>query len=148
MPAMTIRPIGADADEEPEVIALWRACGLTRPWNDPAQDLAYALAQPNAAVLVGSIDARIVATAMVGHDGHRGTAYYLAVDPEQRGKSYGRAIMQAAEAWLLERGIWKVNLMIRAGNEPVLQFYDSLGYSSSPVCVVEKWIDPAKRGPA
>ena len=35
-----IRPI-ADGDEA-AVIALWSACGLTRPWNDPAQDLRLA----------------------------------------------------------------------------------------------------------
>ena len=37
---LTVRPI-ADG-EEAAVIALWQACGLTRPWNDPAADLAFA----------------------------------------------------------------------------------------------------------
>ncbi len=37
---LTIRPI-ADG-EEAAVIALWHACRLTRPWNDPARDLAAA----------------------------------------------------------------------------------------------------------
>jgi hypothetical protein len=30
---MNIRPF-QPGDEEP-VVALWQACGLTRPWNDP-----------------------------------------------------------------------------------------------------------------
>ena len=30
----------------PTVIALWQACGLTRPWNDPAADIALARRGP------------------------------------------------------------------------------------------------------
>ncbi len=47
----------------------------------------------------------LVATVMVGHDGHRGWVDYVAVDPSTRGKRYGRAIMKAAEEWLRQRGI-------------------------------------------
>jgi hypothetical protein len=71
---VTVGPI-ADADI-PEVIALWQACGLTRPWNDPAADIALARQSPNATILVGRDGERILATAMVGHDGHRGWVYY------------------------------------------------------------------------
>lgn len=35
---MRIRPF-QDADED-AVPALWKACGLTRPWNDPRRDIA------------------------------------------------------------------------------------------------------------
>ncbi len=40
---------------------------------------------------------------MVRHDGHRGTVYYLGVDPDARGHGLGRALMGAAEDWLRER---------------------------------------------
>ena len=53
----------ADADVE-TVIVLWQRCGLTRPWNDPASDIALARRNPNVTVLVGRQDAAIVATAM------------------------------------------------------------------------------------
>ena len=42
---------------------------------------------------------------MVGHDGHRGWVYYVAVDPDQQGKDFGRAIMAAAEDWLRGQGV-------------------------------------------
>ena len=76
-----------------DVIALWQRCGLTRPWNDPAADIALARKGANATVLVGRDDGAIVASVMVGHDGHRGWVYYVAVDPDHRIKGYGRAIM-------------------------------------------------------
>jgi ribosomal protein S18 acetylase RimI-like enzyme len=143
---ITIRPI-ADG-EEAAVIALWQACGLTRPWNDPAQDLAFARGKPNSDVLVGLHEARIVASVMVGHDGHRGTMYYVSVDPACRGRGYGRQIIAAAEGWMRERGVWKANLLVRTGNEAVLAFYEELGYAKGSSVQIEKWLDPSKRGDA
>ena len=140
---LTIRPI-ADGEEQ-AVIALWHGCGLTRPWNDPAQDLAFARGKPNSDVLVGLADGRIVASAMVGHDGHRGAMYYVSVEPSLRGRGYGREIVAAAEAWLKAHGVWKANLLVRKGNEAVLGFYGQLGYEPGSVQQIEKWIDPAKR---
>ena len=142
--ALIIRPI--TVGEEQTVIALWQACGLTRPWNDPAQDLAFARAKPNSDVLVGLADGHIVASAMVGHDGHRGAMYYVSVEPSLRGSGYGREIVEAAETWLKARGVWKANLLVRKGNEAVLGFYGELGYVTGSAQQIEKWLDPAKRG--
>ena len=129
-----------DADI-PDVIALWQRCGLTRPWNDPAADIALARKEANAAVLVGRDGSAIVATAMVGHDGHRGWVYYVATDPEHRGKGYGRTIMQAAEDWLRQAGIEKLQLMVRPDNTPVQAFYQSIGYGEQQRIIYAKWLD-------
>jgi len=143
-PDLTFRPI-ADG-EEGGVIALWQACGLTRPWNDPARDLAFARGKATSEVLVGVVEKRIVASAMVGHDGHRGTMYYVSVDPPLRGQGLGRQMVAAAEAWLKARSVWKVNLLVRQSNEAVLGFYAGIGYEAGTSVQIEKWIDPAKRG--
>jgi len=46
-----IRPI---RDEDVEaVVSLWADCNLTRPWNDPYQDIELARGRPNSEVLVG-----------------------------------------------------------------------------------------------
>jgi ribosomal protein S18 acetylase RimI-like enzyme len=115
------------------VIALWSDCGLTRPWNDAVKDIAFARGKPNSDVLVGEVDGALVASAMVGHDGHRGMLYYLAVAPAEQGRGYGRAMVEAAERWLKERGVWKINLLVRTENAKVKGFYESLGYEISDV---------------
>ena len=66
------------------VIVLWTAAGLTRPWNDPVLDFERALGGPSSTILVGEADGALVATAMVGHDGHRGWVYYVAVREDAR----------------------------------------------------------------
>jgi len=138
-PALTIAAIG-DPDVA-DVIALWQACGLTRPWNDPAADIALARRGPNSSVLIGRAGGAIVATAMLGHDGHRGWVYYVAVAPDRRGKGYGRTIMDAAENWLREAGIAKLQLLVRRENAQAGAFYQSIGYAEAQTIVFAKWLD-------
>ena len=125
----------------PAAIALWKEAGLTRPWNPPAADLQRALDTETSTVLGASIDGRLVGTVMVGHDGHRGWVYYLAVALTERGSGLGRALMQAAEDWLVERGTVKVQLMVRSTNGAVTGFYDRLGYTDADVQVFAKRLD-------
>ena len=136
---LAITPID-DADVA-DVVALWQTCGLTRPWNDPATDIALARRGSNATVLIGRGDRLIVATVLVGHDGHRGWVYYLAVDPDHRQQGYGRVMMDEAERWLRERGIEKLQLMVRPDNKSVKNFYQSLGYSEQERVIYAKWLD-------
>jgi ribosomal protein S18 acetylase RimI-like enzyme len=124
-----------------DVVALWQACGLTRPWNDPASDIAHARKGPNATILIGRDDGMIVATVLVGHDGHRGWVYYLAVDPDHRHMGYGRIMMEAAERWLRERGVEKLQLLVRPDNTSVKDFYQSLGYAMQERIIYAKWLD-------
>jgi len=143
----------ADDDVE-SVVALWRTCGLTRPWNDPYRDLADARLGETSTVLVGRATrdlpgpapddgeaggavraGEVVASAMAGVDGHRGWLYYVAVDPRLQGIGTGRATVVAAEAWLAAQGARAVRLMVRSTNVAVRGFYERLGYADQE-CVV------------
>jgi hypothetical protein len=116
-------------------VALWAQVGLTRPWNDPRADFVRALEGPASAVLGGFAAGALIATAMVGHDGHRGWVYYLAVAEAAQGRGHGTAMMRACETWLRARGVPKLNLMIRGTNASAHRFYDALGYGVDDVQV-------------
>ncbi len=126
------------------VVRLWKTCELTRPWNDPYKDIKFARDSATSTVLVGFSEERLVAAVMVGHDGHRGVLYYLAVDPAFRNRGFGKATVAAAEAWLRERGVWKINLMVRSENENAGRFYERLGYALNPVLSFGKRIDGSR----
>lgn len=119
-------------------IALWHEVGLTRPWNDPEADLRRSLDGAASTVLAGLEDEVLVATAMVGHDGHRGWVYYLAVSPERQHRGYGSQLMEACERWLLDRGVPKLNVMVRGSNEVAGGFYRRLGYGQDDVRVLSR----------
>lgn len=123
---MNIRPFARD--DAAAVVALWEACQLTRPWNDPHKDIARKLAIQPELFLVGVIDGAVIASVMAGYEGHRGWVNYLAVAPKLRGCGYGRALMRRVEELLLERGCPKVNIQVRNSNAEALEFYRHLGY--------------------
>jgi ribosomal protein S18 acetylase RimI-like enzyme len=139
---MTTEPVIRDMDDEDveQVIAVWHRAGVARPWNDPAKDIAFARRNPHSTILVAAAEGEIVATAMVGEDGHRGWVYYLAVVPERQGSGLGRMMMAAAERWLAERGVWKVQLLIREDNAAAKQFYERLGYRDTRSTCFQKII--------
>ncbi|MBL4784925.1 MAG: GNAT family acetyltransferase [Cohaesibacteraceae bacterium] len=128
----------------PEIIALWKLCGLIRPWNDPDRDINMALSTASSTILAArkNSTAEIISSVMVGYDGHRGYVYYVCVHPDEQSKGYGRKVMQAATTWLLEQGVWKLQLLVRGSNLGVVEFYKSIGFDQSDCVLLEKWIDP------
>lgn len=140
-PAETLVIGTADDADIAAIAALWKRAELTRPWNDPHADIARARQGPNSAMLVGRDRQGIVATIMVGHDGHRGWVYYVAVDPDQRTRGYGRAIVAAAEDWLRQRNIEKLQLLVRPDNTQAQAFYETLDFEEQTRVVYAKWLD-------
>jgi ribosomal protein S18 acetylase RimI-like enzyme len=124
---------------------LWEHTGLVRPWNDPVGDFRRAIEGETSAVL-GVMDGvegdRVIGTAMVGVDGHRGWVYYVAVAPDAQQQGLGSELMQAAEAWLRANNAPKVQLMVRTTNAAVVAFYERLGYSDQSTAVLGKFLDP------
>ncbi len=139
MSHLRIRPYGRE--DEREVIALWIACGLVVPQNNPRRDIERKLRVRPEWFLVGEHAGRIVATCMVGYEGHRGWINYLAVHPDCQRQGYARQIMAEAERLLREAGCPKINLQIRATNTGVIAFYKSIGYRIDEVVSMGKRLE-------
>jgi len=123
-----IRPY-QDSDRQ-AVIALWRRVFPDAPaHNDPATDIDRKLAVQSELFFVALSGESLIGTAMAGFDGHRGWVYYVAVSPEYRRRGVGTALMRRVEEALAARECGKLNLQIRASNEPVVAFYRALGYA-------------------
>jgi ribosomal protein S18 acetylase RimI-like enzyme len=139
-----IRPFGErDTDA---VIRLWQDCDLTRPWNDPRKDIARKLTtQPELFLVATDGDGNageVIATAMVGFDGHRGWISYLAVAQDRRGEGHARTLIAEAERLLIELGCPKLMLMVRAENTAVIDLYEHLGYTLEPTRLLGKRLIP------
>lgn len=135
-----IRPF-READEA-QVVSLWQACGLTRPWNDPHKDIARKLQVQRELFLVAEEDGRIVASVMAGYEGHRGWVNYLAVEPAYRRGGLGARLMRRVEQELLARGCPKLSLLVRTSNTEVLAFYRALGYAQDEAVPLGKRLIP------
>lgn len=136
MTQLTIRPFCLE--ESDAAIAIWQACGLTVPWNDPHKDIDRKLQVNPELFLVAELNGRIVGTVMGGYEGHRGWINYLAVHPDCQKQGVGRALMETIETRLLTLGCPKINLQVRSSNTAVIQFYGHLGYHIDDVISLGK----------
>jgi GNAT superfamily N-acetyltransferase len=134
--ATQIRPL--EPRDIGPTVALWQAAGLVVPHNDPLEDILFCRDSGHGTVLLGFDGDSLVASVLVGHEGHRGWMYYVAVAPEARRKGWGRRIVAEAEAWLRAKGVPKVQLLIRPTNAPVRDFYARLGYVEEERLVMSK----------
>ncbi len=125
-----------------DVIALWQACGLVEPQNDPHADIQRKIRfQPDLFLVGCDHNNRLLATVMVGYEGHRGWINYLAVAPAQRRRGLGRKMLAAAEARLRALGCPKINLQVRHTNTAVINFYRRVGFREDKVVSYGKRLD-------
>jgi ribosomal protein S18 acetylase RimI-like enzyme len=136
---MEIRAL--DVSHRSGAVALWERTDLVRPWNPPDGDFDRAVTGESSVVLGGFVGDDLCATAMVGHDGHRGWVYYLAVEPALQSSGVGRRMMAAAESWVAAAGIPKIQLMVRATNATTTGFYESIGYRAEDTVVLSRRLD-------
>jgi ribosomal protein S18 acetylase RimI-like enzyme len=129
------------------VIGLWRRCGLVHVNNDPHKDIVRKSKVRPDLFIVGLFEGEIVASVMVGYEGHRGWINYLAVSPDHQRKGYGRLLMDEAERLLREEGCPKINLQVRTTNAAVLAFYQALGYGQDEVVSLGKRLENDKVEP-
>lgn len=95
-------------------------------------------------LFVALMDSRVVGTVMAGYDGHRGWLYPVAVDRQHRREGVATAMVRHAEQALAALGCVKINLQVRAGNEQVAAFYESIGYVVEPrVSMGKQLVDEA-----
>lgn len=129
---MRIREFGA-ADTD-AVVRLWQDAGLTRPWNDPRNDIERKLRmQPELFLVAVDEQEQIVGTVMAGYTGFRGWINYMAVAPSAQGVGVGRQLMAVVRKRLLAMGCSKLNLQVRSDNLQAVGFYQSIGFSEDAV---------------
>lgn len=67
--------------------------------------------------------------------------YFVEVNDDQRGRGYGRAAMEAAEAWTRDRGGTRVGLNVFGPNVVARSLYDSLGYQVMATVMYKDLVD-------
>ena len=139
MNKLHIRPF--QSVDEDAVIALWHACGLVVPQNNPKRDIARKLRVNAEWFLVGELDGAVIGTCLAGYEGHRGWINYLAVHPDQQRRGLARELMQHAETLLRAAGCPKINLQVRRTNAAVIAFYEAIGFAVDDVVSLGKRLE-------
>ena len=139
----------ASVGDHDALLALWSAAELVVPWNDPETDVNFCLFSGHGSIFVAAKTPLpgqhaqeqpplLLGSVMVGHDGHRGWLYYVGCQPDYRGHGIAKELIAAAEDWAFQRGVPKLELLVRDSNQTAAGFYQHLGYQPEPVSVMAK----------
>ena len=97
--------------------------------NSIAQESATTFIAQEGDQLVGFVSLRIVnETHSMMQATRYGSIGSIGVAPHKRDQGIGRALMQCAQDWVIERGGQEVRLHVWAFNARAVQLYEELGY--------------------
>lgn len=124
------------------VLELWKggSPGIrVSPSDDPVEIRKKLLRDPDL-FLVAEEDARIVGAVVGGFDGRRGMVYHLTVEPIQRGRGFGLALMRELEERLRHKGCFKYYLLVTKDNQDAVAFYQRIGCEVMDMLILGKVI--------
>lgn len=126
-PVVVLR--AAEARDVPRIVEFWAEAGenSSRP-ADRSDLVARLLDRDSEALIIATLDDRIVGTIIAGWDGWRGSLYRLAVDPAHRGRSIARSLVSAGERRLADLGAERVTAMVLDENAGGADLWTALGY--------------------
>ena len=118
-------------DECGAVLQVWREAEAMPTATDNLDSVTRLVRLGPGVLLVAERDGRIVGTVIAGWDGWRGGIYRLAVVPDYRRRGIGRALVDAAVAWQVERGAQRIIAFVRRDGARAVAFWDETGFSRS-----------------
>lgn len=138
--AVMIRIREFTLDDYDTVYALWQNAGdgLGIGRSDTREEIAKKLQRDPDLFLVAEDDEKIVGTVIGGYDGRRGLIYHLAVDRAYRGRGIGTLLMDEVERRLRAKGCLRAYLLIKRGNEEVVEFYRQRGWETMEITLMGK----------
>ena len=104
-----------------EVLTLWERCSLNEFSGDPELDIERKLQCGADLFLVAEV-------IMGGYDGIRGTAVYLAVHPDYRGRGIANALVSRLEKKLIARGCGRIELLVSEEFDAAIYMFEKMQY--------------------
>jgi ribosomal protein S18 acetylase RimI-like enzyme len=122
------------------VLALWQNAGdgLGIGRSDTRAEIAKKLQRDPDLFLVAEDDGTIIGTVIGGYDGRRGLIYHLAVARAYRERGIGTLLMNEVERRLRAKGCLRAYLLVKRGNEQVVEFYRQRGWETMDVTLMAK----------
>ncbi|BBV01057.1 MULTISPECIES: GNAT family acetyltransferase [Providencia] len=111
-----------------DVLTLWERCSLNEFSGDPELDIERKLQCGADLFLVAEVAGEVVGTIMGGYDGIRGTAVYLAVHPEYRGRGIANALVSRLEKKLIARGCGRIELLVSEESDAAICMFEKMLY--------------------
>jgi len=137
---MTISIREFTLEEYDTVYALWQNAGdgLGVGRSDTRDEIVKKLQRDPDLFLVAEDGGKIIGTVIGGYDGRRGMIYHLAVDHAYRQRGTGKMLMDEVERRMIAKGCLKEYLLVKRGNEDVVEFYRHQGWETMEIMIMGK----------
>jgi ribosomal protein S18 acetylase RimI-like enzyme len=137
---MTISIREFTLEEYDTVYALWQNAGdgLGVGRSDTRDEIVKKLQRDPDLFLVAEDGGKIIGTVIGGYDGRRGMVYHLAVDQAYRQRGIGKMLMDEVERRMIAKGCLKEYLLVKRGNEDVVEFYRHQGWETMEIMIMGK----------
>ncbi len=136
---MNVRFRAMTIADYPAVLKLWKRAGELNPdvkGSESKAAVAAFLKRNPKLSLVGVAGTKMVAAALVGHDGRRGYLHRVAVDAAHRGEGLGRTLMDHAMINLRSVEVYRATMLICVDNAAARGFCTHCGWSHRTDLVV------------
>jgi ribosomal protein S18 acetylase RimI-like enzyme len=129
----------ARANDAGEVLRLWAAARTSyATTSDDRGAIERLLGRDRDSLLVAERDGRLVGALVAAWDGWRGNMYRLAVEPDERRRGVGTALVREGERRLREHGARRVTALIGADDETAAGLWAATGYEHDPR--IARWV--------
>ena len=114
-------------EDYPAARSLWEnaGSGIHVGRSDEPEEIQLKLQRDPDLFLVAETEGKLIGTVIGGFDGRRGLIYHLAVEATIRQRGIGRLLMGEVERRLKAKGCLKCYLLVIAGNENAMRFYEA-----------------------
>ncbi len=119
-------------------IELWKKTeGMGFLENDTTESLGFYLKRNlgMSFVCVEKEINSIVGTILGGHDGRRGYIYHLAVNPDYRGKSIGKTLIDLTVTKIKEAGLKRCLALVLDSNKNGIKFWEKINWNERDLIV-------------
>ena len=118
-------------EEAESLLLFWQAAETSPSVTDTIADVRRAI-ESTAFVVVAEADQRIVGSLIATFDGWRGNMYRIAVHPDYRRRSIGRALVKEDERCLAKQGAKRITALVEEKYPWATAFWSSVGYEIEP----------------
>ncbi|GGG24217.1 GNAT family N-acetyltransferase [Paenibacillus abyssi] len=99
-------------------------------YEETMEAFARQLSWDSELVLIASVNDEIVGMIIGTIDKNKGYYYRVAVHPDHQRKGIGKSLIHSLRGRFEQRNVSKIMITADEHNEPILPFYESMGYAA------------------
>lgn len=118
-----------------QIAHIWDICNVPSP--EGRKEVLKRIERDPDLFLVADLNGSVIGVVMGAWDGRRAWCHNYGVDPQFRGQGVGSALIKELQSRVKEKGLPRLNAMVRRGDVTAQGFYEGVGFHKEDWEVME-----------